>query len=130
MTLNSKPLKLALAAAIASPLMISLPVQAENPMEKGLAISEEAKRRDLGWQDMKAQMQMVLRNKQGQESVREVRMKSLEVDNDGDKSLSVFDQPRDVKGTAFLSFSHTSFNSSETRCMSFFFCACSSNSFR
>ena len=106
MTLNSKPLKLALGAAIASPLMISLPVQAENPMEKGLAISEEAKRRDLGWQDMKAQMQMVLRNKQGQESVREVRMKSLEVDNDGDKSLSVFDQPRDVKGTAFLSFSH------------------------
>ena len=34
-------------------------------------------------------------------------MKTLEVANDGDKSLSIFDKPRDVKGTAFLSFSHT-----------------------
>jgi hypothetical protein len=28
------------------------------------------------------------------------------VENDGDKSLVVFDEPRDVKGTALLSFSH------------------------
>lgn len=73
---------------------------------KGLQISEETKRRDEGWSDMQAAMQMVLRNKQGQESLREVRMKSLEVKDDGDKSLSVFDEPRDVKGTAFLTFSH------------------------
>ena len=26
--------------------------------------------------------------------------------NDGDKTLNIFDHPRDVKGTAFLSFSH------------------------
>ncbi|MDH5613265.1 MAG: outer membrane lipoprotein-sorting protein, partial [Gammaproteobacteria bacterium] len=38
--------------------------------------------------------------------VREIRIKTLEVANDGDKSMSIFDQPADVKGTAFLTFSH------------------------
>jgi len=74
--------------------------------QKGLDISVEAKKRDLGWQDSTSDMQMLLRNKQGQESIREIKMKSLEVLNDGDKSLTIFNKPRDVKGTAFLSFSH------------------------
>ena len=74
--------------------------------QQGLAISQASKDSDKGWQDMQGEMNMVLRNKQGQESVRAVRMSSLEVQGDGDKSLSVFDEPRDVKGTAFLSFSH------------------------
>ena len=80
---------------------------AQTAEEKGFAISQESKVRDDGWVDMLASMNMVLRNKQGQESVRNIRMKTLEVANDGDKSLSIFDKPRDVKGTAFLSFSHT-----------------------
>lgn len=74
--------------------------------QRGLDISIEAKKRDLGWQDSTADMTMLLRNKQGQESIREIKMKSLEVQNDGDKSLTIFNKPRDVKGTAFLSFSH------------------------
>lgn len=74
--------------------------------QKGLDISIEAKKRDLGWKDSTADMQMLLRNKQGQESTREIAMKTLEVLNDGDKSLTIFNKPRDVKGTAFLSFSH------------------------
>lgn len=95
------PLTLAVAVLLATPL-----VYAQTPEEQGLAISQEAKQRDLGWQDMQANMQMVLRNAQGQESLREIRISSLEVQGDGDKSLSIFDQPLDVKGTAFLSFSH------------------------
>jgi hypothetical protein len=51
-------------------------------------------------------MLMTLRNKHGQESTRAIRSKTLEVADDGDKSLSIFDTPRDVKGTAFLTFSH------------------------
>ena len=75
--------------------------------QKGLDISIEAKKRDIGWQDNTADMLMLLRNKQGQESIREIKMKTLEVlKNDGDKSLTIFNKPRDVKGTAFLSFSH------------------------
>ncbi|MET0085687.1 MAG: outer membrane lipoprotein-sorting protein [Sedimenticola sp.] len=79
---------------------------AETPEEKGLAIAKESKVRDLGWGDIQSEMTMVLRNRQGQESLREIRSKTLEVDNDGDKGLTIFDKPRDVKGTAFLSFSH------------------------
>lgn len=81
----------------------SLAAKAE---EKGLEISIEAKKRDTGWGDSAADMLMVLRNKHGQESIREIITKTLEQKNDGDKSLTVFNKPRDVKGTAFLSFSH------------------------
>lgn len=103
MTLLNKSLKsIVIAGLIASPVIAS----AETAEEKGMRIAVEAKESDNGWKDMQASMNMILRNKLGQESIREIRMKSLEVDGDGDKSLSVFDKPRDVKGTAFLSFSH------------------------
>ncbi|MBR9865768.1 MAG: outer membrane lipoprotein-sorting protein [Oceanospirillales bacterium] len=85
---------------------LSSPVLALTPEERGLEIAREAKQRDSGWADMQAEMLMVLRNKQGEESVREIRIKSLEQEGDGDKSLTIFDKPLDVKGTAFLSFSH------------------------
>lgn len=74
--------------------------------ETGLAIATEAARRDDGFSDYTANMTMILRNKQGEESKRAIRSKTLEVPGDGDKSLSIFDTPKDVKGTAFLTFSH------------------------
>ena len=86
--------------------LLPLAAQAETPEEKGLAIAVEADRRDTGWGDQTADLKMVLRNRHGQESIREIRSRTLEVDGDGDKSLSIFDNPRDVKGTAFLSFTH------------------------
>ena len=79
---------------------------AKSPEEKGLAIAQEMDRRDIGWKDQRANLIMTLRNRQGQESRRELRISTLEVDGDGDKSLTVFNSPRDVKGTAFLSFTH------------------------
>ncbi|MFB9887276.1 outer membrane lipoprotein-sorting protein [Balneatrix alpica] len=96
------PLK---AFVIAAGLSASLALAA-TPEEQGLQIAQETKQRDLGWGDMQAEMKMILRNQQGEESIRDIRMQSLEVENDGDKSLTVFDNPKDVKGTAFLSFSH------------------------
>ena len=60
----------------------------------------------MGWGDSVATMEMLLRNKQGESSSRLMRLKSLEVDDDGDKGLTIFDEPRDVKGTAFLNHSH------------------------
>lgn len=81
-------------------------VFAETPEEKGLAIAKEADRRDTGWGDQTANLKMILRNRHGKESLREIRTKTLEVQGDGDKALSIFDNPRDVKGTAFLSFTH------------------------
>ena len=86
--------------------IITFSVVAETPEEKGLAIAVEADKRNTGWVDSNVDLQMILRNSQGQESKRQIRLKTLEIDGDGDKSLSIFDTPRDVKGTAFLSFTH------------------------
>ncbi len=89
-------------------LCIVLPVSAyaETAEEKGLAIAVEADKRDTGWSDQTSSMKMILRNRQGEESLRDIRNRSLEVEGDGDKALIIFDTPRDVKGTAFLSFTH------------------------
>ena len=83
---------------------------AETAEEKGLAIALESDGRGQGWSDSSVTLQMVLTNRHGETSTRELRIKSLEVIDAqlGDKSLTVFDQPRDVKGTAFLSFTRIS----------------------
>ncbi|MEM8961329.1 MAG: outer membrane lipoprotein-sorting protein [Acidobacteriota bacterium] len=77
-----------------------------DPVAKGLAIAEEADRRDTGFGDSSATLTMILRNAHGDESTRELRNRTLEQEGDGDKSLVIFDHPRDVTGTAFLTFSH------------------------
>ncbi len=90
-------------------LLLLLPVtiaSATTTEEKGLEIARQADERDTGFKDYSVRMIMKLINKRGQESIRELRYKVLEVENDGDKSLAVFENPRDVKGTAFLTFSH------------------------
>ncbi len=81
-------------------------VLAETDAEKGLAIMTESDNRDKGWQDSQVELLMTLRNRQGKESHRRIRVSNLEMENDGDKGLTVFDEPRDVKGTAFLTYSH------------------------
>lgn len=87
-------------------LVLSTPLAAETDTEKGLRIAQAADRRDSGWKDQTADMIMILRNRAGSESRRQIRTKTLEVEGDGDKSLSLFDEPADVKGTAMLTFSH------------------------
>jgi hypothetical protein len=77
-----------------------------SPEEKGLQIAREVDSRDSGFADNTADLEMILRNRHGQESVRTIRTRTLEVIGDGDKSLVIFDHPRDVKGTAFLSYTH------------------------
>lgn len=87
-------------------LVLSTLLLAKTPEEKGLRIAKAADRRDSGWQDQTADLVMVLRNRAGSESRRKIRTKTLEVRGDGDKRLSLFDEPSDVKGTAILTFSH------------------------
>jgi len=78
----------------------------ETPEGKGLAIAVEADRRNTGYNNSTANMLMILKNRHGQESRRQIRFRSLEVEGDGDKSLTIFDSPMDVKGTAFLNYTH------------------------
>jgi len=89
-------------------LLLSLPFNAlaQSPEERGLEIAVEADRRDTGFHDSTASMRMILRNRQGDESTREIRVRTLEQTDDGDRSLTTFDEPADVKGTNFLSFTH------------------------
>ena len=81
-------------------------LQAGTPEERGLAIATEAERRDSGFNDSQVDVTMVLRDRRGRTSERRMRTRSLEVAGDGDKLLIVFDAPRDVKGTGFLSHTH------------------------
>ncbi len=80
--------------------------QEESAEDKGLIIAREANARNEGFGDFTAGLTMVLRDRQGRESVRQMRFKVLEVTGDGDKSLFTFDQPRDVRGTALLTHAH------------------------
>ncbi len=83
---------------------------ADTSQEQGLAIAKEMKARNLGWNNSQSDMVMILRTKRGQEIKRQMRSRTLEVERDGDKALTVFDTPLDVKGTSFLSHSHVEGN--------------------
>jgi len=74
--------------------------------QRGLQIIQEVDIRDTGFGDSESDLKMILHNRNGDESTRDLNMKTLEVKGEGDKSLSVFSNPRDIKGTAFLSFTH------------------------
>ena len=81
---------------------------AEGPAERGETIAREAERRDQGYGDSAAAVTMVLEDRRGKTRERRLRIRSLETPGDGDKLLVIFDEPRDVAGTAFLTFTHTS----------------------
>ncbi|MDX8409662.1 MAG: outer membrane lipoprotein-sorting protein [Mariprofundales bacterium] len=73
---------------------------------RGLEIATEADHRDVGFGDYRTELKMTLRNKHNQQTSRTMRNTTREQPDDGDKTLIVFDNPRDVKGTAFLSHTH------------------------
>lgn len=77
--------------------------------DKGWAIAVEADRRDRGFGDSATELTMVLTNAEGRERTRRLSWKTLEVNEpgEGDKSLTVFYEPKDIEGTAFLSYTHT-----------------------
>ncbi len=94
---------LALLAWAAEPPAVRAADSAE---EAGIKIATEARERAKGFVNSVADLTMILRNKRGQESRRQLRIKTIEVEGDGDRSMFVFDKPRDVKGTAFLVHAH------------------------
>ena len=87
-------------------LCLPFNLSAQTAEEKGLDIATQAEARDKGFGDYTAEMKMVLISRHGDKITRKMRGKFLEVETDGDKSLLIFDNPRDVKGTAMLTHSH------------------------
>ncbi|MEC8819978.1 MAG: outer membrane lipoprotein-sorting protein, partial [Pseudomonadota bacterium] len=60
-------------------IVVATMASAETADEKGLAIAIEADLRDQGWIDNMVELQMILRNAKGNESKRQLRLRSLEV---------------------------------------------------
>ena len=95
-----------IAFGLALSFLIVAPVWAESAENKGLSIAKEADHRADDFGDFTAEMEMILKNRQGDTSTRHIRINGLEVQGDGDKSLSIFNEPADVRGTAMLTYSH------------------------
>lgn len=75
------------------------------PDAKGRAIAEEVIRREDGYGDTVVEVEMTLGNIEGQERTRKLTWMTLENNEPGagDRSLTIFHEPRDIAGTAFLS---------------------------
>jgi len=100
---GSAALTLSICTAL---LALTTYATAQTPEERGLEIATAAQAQDDGFGDSVSSMTMTLINRAGKESTRRMRSRILEVPGDGDKSMSIFDEPADVKGTASLTYSH------------------------
>ena len=79
---------------------------AQSAEQRGLEIAKAAEQADLGFNSSIVDIKMTLKNKNGQTSERLLTTRTLELTEDGDKSLIVFNSPKDVKGTSTLTFTH------------------------
>ncbi len=86
--------------------LITFGIHAQSPEARGLKIAKAAEQADLGFKSSTVNLEMTLKNKNGQTSQRSLTTKTLELTEDGDKSLIVFNSPKDVKGTSTLTFTH------------------------
>lgn len=98
-------LSLGTGAAAAQGTDAAAPQALSEAAQKGFGIAARSDRSDAGFGDSQVDATMILRNKAGQETTREFSFSTLEKENEdvGDKSLIVFQTPRDVEGTALLS---------------------------
>ncbi len=92
-------------AAIGLAIALAGPAAANTAEDQGFEIAARSDRSDLGFDNSKVELQMILRNAAGQESSRTLRISTLEKPDEsvGDKTLVLFDTPRDIEGTALLS---------------------------
>lgn len=87
-------------------LLTAAPAAAQSPAEIGLELARRGAERVDGYGDSRAEGEMILRDAQGRESVRRFAFASLEMPDDGDRTLIVFEWPGDIDGTALLTHAH------------------------
>ena len=87
-------------------LFVFTNIYAQNEAQKGLEVAKAASLADEGFGSSVVNLKMTLKNKNGQTSERHLIYKTLEMIEDGDKSLIVFNSPKDIKGTATLTYTH------------------------
>lgn len=81
-------------------------VQEENSALAGLEIAVERYKRFKGYGDYRLSMEMTIKSERGETTAFRMRSMALEVQDDGDKSIIIFDSPKDQKGIALLSHTH------------------------
>jgi len=74
--------------------------------DKGMDIAKKYDEAYTGWGSYTTDSKMVLKNRHGQETSRSLSGKNLEQVEDGDKSMITFNSPKDVEGTAVMTFTH------------------------
>lgn len=79
---------------------------AQSAAEKGLDIARKVDVANSGFVGEYSEMEMVLINAHGDKTTRKLVTESMEMENDGDRSISTFQWPADVKGTRMLTWSH------------------------
>jgi len=86
-------------------VMLTSRANASTAEEQGFEIAARSDRTDVGFGESEVELKMILRNAAGQQSSRSLRISTFEKPDEtvGDKSLVLFDTPRDIEGTALLS---------------------------
>ena len=100
---------LLLVLIFAAVLNLFLPIKHGEAMtaeEKGFAIAERSEKSHDGYIGDYAQMEMVLIDAYGQQTVRKVILKSMETKDDGDKTIIKFIWPKAVNDTKLLIWGH------------------------
>ncbi|MBL4888233.1 MAG: outer membrane lipoprotein-sorting protein [Flavobacteriaceae bacterium] len=87
-------------------IVIALIGTAFMPLKTGLEIVQEAEKADNGWASSSNTLTMTLTNRNGQKTTRKMHGYTMEVEGDGDMSMTIFDTPKDVKGTASMIYTH------------------------
>src|SRR5439155_4414128 len=82
--------------------LIVLAAEGSRAQDRGLAIMEEQRRINSGYQDELVHYKMILINAKGERSERSLEMRTLEGLDSGDKILLIFQDPPDVRGTTLL----------------------------
>jgi outer membrane lipoprotein-sorting protein len=90
-------------------LCVTLPATAladrTDEAKLGKDIAAEADRRARGFGDFRSDLKMELSDRRGQKSQRLLNLSTFE-DSETEKSLVTFTSPRDIRGTALLTYSH------------------------
>lgn len=96
------------AAALTAGLLAATAGIAQDQAAKGREVFVQwDERRNEGFDDFTSRQIMVLRNEHGEESRRVMRQSVLNgAEGEGDKVLIVFEEPKDVRGTALLTHGH------------------------
>ncbi len=77
----------------------------DDAADRGQEIAVEIDRRRSGFGDYRASLTMVLRDRSGDERTRELLIRGIELEN-GERTLMQFETPRDLRGTALLTFTN------------------------